>query len=77
MLKIIEKASRFDSVLYALPERIAECLDALPVFIKNSTRIENCEYLSLIFVANSKLLDKNYSEVNSSMELLLEKLLND
>ena len=51
--------------------------ESIRLHIKNSAQIDNCKYLSLIFVANSKLLDKNFSEVNSSMELLLEKLLND
>lgn len=37
MAEIKEKTSRFESVFYALPERIAKCLELLPMFIKNST----------------------------------------
>ena len=36
MTESIKAVSRFDSVLYALPDRIAECLEALPFFIKSS-----------------------------------------
>ena len=36
MTEIKDTVSRFDSVLYALPERIARCLEGLPIFIKNS-----------------------------------------
>lgn len=37
MTEIKEKTSRFNSVLYALPPRIAECLSSLPMFVKEAT----------------------------------------
>lgn len=47
--------------------------ESVRLFIKNSNLIEKCENLSLIFVASSKLLNKNFKEIDSAINKLMKE----
>jgi ribonuclease P protein component len=51
--------------------------ESVRLYIKNKQNIDNCKHMSLIFVASSKLLDKNFSDVNYAVTKLLDKIIND
>lgn len=52
--------------------------ESVRLYIKNSNKIESCKYISLIFVASSKLLTKNFSDINEIInKLMKEKIIND
>jgi len=47
--------------------------ESMRLIIKNSENF-NTEYISLIFVASTKLLDKNFCEIDKSMKKLMGKI---
>ena len=52
--------------------------ESVRLYIKNSNQIDKCEHISLIFVASSKLLTKNFTEINITINKLMESyILND
>ena len=51
--------------------------ESVRLYIKNYEYFDSLKYMSLIFVANSKMLDKTFSEVDISIKQILEKLIND
>ena len=51
--------------------------ESVRLYIKNTANIENCKYMSLIFVASSRLLNKPFSEVDYAVNKLLEQIIND
>ena len=51
--------------------------ESVRLYIKNTANIENCKYMSLIFVASSRLLNKSFSEVDYAVNKLLEQIIND
>ena len=51
--------------------------ESVRLYIKDTTNINNCKYMSLIFVASSKLLNKPFSEVEYAVNKLLEQIIND
>ncbi len=48
--------------------------ESVRLFIKNSNESFDTKYLSLIFVASAKLLDKNFEFVNEQIKELMRKL---
>ena len=51
--------------------------ESIRLYIKSQNGSFPSEYLSLIFVASTKLLNKNFSEINSIMEKLIGQIKND
>ena len=51
--------------------------ESVRLYIKNSQNLENCKYMSLIFVASSKLLNKKFSDIDFAVNKLLEQIIND
>ena len=51
--------------------------ESVRLYIKNYEQFDSLKYISLIFVANSKMLDKTFSEVDILIKQILEKLIND
>lgn len=44
------------------------------LYIKNSEKNFDTPYISIIFVASTKLLNKDFSEINSSIKKIMERL---
>lgn len=51
--------------------------ESVRLYIKNSPQDFDTKYMSLIFVASTKLLDKNFKEVDNAVKKLIGKILND
>ena len=51
--------------------------ESIRLYIKNSNNSFNSQYMSLIFVASSKLLEKNYKEVETGINKLMSIITND
>ena len=51
--------------------------ESLRLIIKDSSLIQECKYMSLIILASSLLLEKNFSEVDVLVKNALRKLQND
>lgn len=51
--------------------------ESLRLHVKNNNNKLETKYMSLIFVASSKLLNKNFNDVNSGMQKLIRILCND
>lgn len=50
--------------------------ESLRLYIKNCDNFDT-KYISLIFVASSKLLDKNFHDINITVEKIMKVLIND
>ena len=49
--------------------------ESLRLYIKNSPQTFDTQYMSLIFVASTKILNKNFSEINNATNRLLNLLM--
>lgn len=47
--------------------------ESVRLYIKNAQKFEN-KYISLIFVASAKLLNKNFDDINNSIIKIMESL---
>lgn len=51
--------------------------ESVRLYIKNSQQEFDTKYMSLIFVASTKLLDKSFKEIDNAVKKLMGKILND
>ena len=47
--------------------------ESVRLYIKKSNQIDKCESISLIFVASSKLLTKNFDEINLTINKIMKE----
>ena len=51
--------------------------ESVRLYIKNTYDNLDMKYMSLIFVASSKLLDKNFNEIDSAIKKIMKVIKND
>jgi len=51
--------------------------ESVRLYIKNSEKTFDTKYMSLIFVASSKTLDKTFNEIDSSIKKIMKVINND